>query len=81
MTNRDGVRIYRTANGRHVLEGDPDAAFLAYSAFEVVPDAVMDEVTASKKAPKPADKAATKPADKSTAASAKPGAGSKATGD
>lgn len=66
MTNRDGVRVYRTADGRHVLDDDPDAAFLAYSEFDVVPDKVMDEVTGSKKASKPADKQAPKPADKST---------------
>lgn len=62
-------RIYKTADGRHVLEGDVDAAFLAYPVGEEVPDEVISELTGDKKpakkaVSKPADKAAPKPADK-----------------
>lgn len=54
-------RIYRTADGRHVPEGHADAAFLAYSQYDEVPDEVADEL---KHGRKPADKQAAKPADK-----------------
>jgi hypothetical protein len=68
-------RVYRTADGRLVGEGDPQAAFLAYPAGEPVTDsdgdayrALIDDRPrvrpATKATPKPADKAAAKPADK-----------------
>jgi hypothetical protein len=61
-----GQRIYRTNDGRHVLEGDPDAAFLAYSQFDDAPKSVLAELTepASKQAAPAADKQAGAPADK-----------------
>ncbi|MDA3624255.1 hypothetical protein OU415_02335 [Saccharopolyspora sp. WRP15-2] len=37
-------RIYKTADGRHVYEGDPAAAFLAYGVGDDVPAAVMQEL-------------------------------------
>lgn len=58
------TRIYRTRTGRHVLEDDPEAAFLAYSQYDDVPPAVLEEV-GLKQAAKPADKQAAKPEDKS----------------
>jgi len=42
-----GKRIYKTADGRHVYEGDPAAAFLAYGAGDDVPDEVLQELTPS----------------------------------
>lgn len=74
-----GERIYRTADGRHVTEGDPDAAFLAYSQFDDPPKDVLaeigDKAEPEKKAPakkaaprkqakKSADKQRTDSADK-----------------
>lgn len=57
-------RIYRTADGRLVWQGDPDAAFLAHPAGRDVPRSVLDEVSA--KQSKPArNKQAAKTADKS----------------
>lgn len=56
--------IWRTADGRHVPDGHPDAALLAYAAGDTVPDEVLDELTGdtkrSKARRKPADKAADK---------------------
>lgn len=40
-----GYRIYKTADGRHVRDGDPDAAYLAYSAFDEVPANVERELS------------------------------------
>jgi hypothetical protein len=58
-------RLYRTADGRLVGEGDPDAAFLAYPAGTEIPDTeAVKEGLLKKAAAKPADKAAPKPADK-----------------
>jgi hypothetical protein len=58
-------RIYRTADGRHVAEGDPAAAFLAYADGDDVPKDVLAEVEGKpKRGRKPADKQADKPADK-----------------
>ena len=37
-------RIYKTADGRHVLEGNPDAAFLAYSQYDSPPAKILAEV-------------------------------------
>lgn len=39
-------RIYRTADGRHVLGDDPDAAFLAYSQHDDPPPVVLEEIGA-----------------------------------
>lgn len=50
------MRIYKTLDGKHVPEGHPDAAFLAFSQFDEVPDEVKAEVGPPKKAAKPADK-------------------------
>lgn len=55
--------IWKTGDGRHVLDGNhPDAAFLAYAAGDEVPDKVLAELTGDAK---PAKKAAAKPSDKS----------------
>lgn len=63
-----GKRIYKTTDGRHVLDGDTDAAFLAFSQHdENVPASVIAEVegnvegkarrpASNKQAPKPGDK-------------------------
>jgi hypothetical protein len=62
------ARIYRTADGRHVPEGDPDAAFLAYADGDQPPKGVLAEVEgkpAAKRGRKPADKSGPKPDDKS----------------
>lgn len=59
------ARIWRTADGRHVPDGHPDAAFLAYGPGDQVPKDVLDEVEGKpKRGRKPADKQAPKPADK-----------------
>lgn len=55
-----GQRIYRTVDGRHVEEGHVDAAFLAYSQYDDVPDDVLADL-----GKKPAPKQAAKSADKS----------------
>jgi len=39
-----GRRIYRTSEGRHVVEGDPRAAFLAYGVEDEVPAEVEKEL-------------------------------------
>jgi len=64
-------RLYRTADGRLVEEGDSEAAFLAYPAGTELSDeeARRAGLLVEKKAPpkamaKPADKAAPKTADK-----------------
>jgi len=59
------ARIWRTADGRHVAEGDPDAAFLAYGDGDEVPKGVLAEIEGKpKRGRRPADKQADKPADK-----------------
>jgi hypothetical protein len=58
-----GQRIFRTADGRHVHEGDPDAAFLAYAEADQPPAEVLKQLGA-KQAGKAEDKQADKPADK-----------------
>ncbi|MGH9251404.1 MAG: hypothetical protein ACRD0W_18055 [Acidimicrobiales bacterium] len=55
-------RIYRTVDGRHVPDGDPDAAFLAFSQYDELPADVAAEL---KQAGRSADKQAAKSADKS----------------
>lgn len=55
--------IWRTSDGRHVLDGHPDAAILAYAAGDQIPDHVADEVGV-KMAARPEDKAKPKPEDK-----------------
>lgn len=70
---RAETHIWKTGDGRHILDGNhPDAALLAYAAGDEVPDKVIAELTdakqrtpqANKSRPKPADKAASKPDDK-----------------
>jgi len=56
------VRVYRTADGRHVAEGHPDAAFLAYTDHDELPESVLAEV---KQVEKPANKARKPQANKS----------------
>lgn len=69
----ENVRIYRTGSGKHVLEGDPEAEFLAYSQYDNPPDEVLDEVTKKpepkvdeprKRGPRPADKSRQSAANK-----------------
>jgi hypothetical protein len=57
-------RIYRTADGKHVGEGHPDAAYLAYSQYDKAPKAVLDELEDGKPKAKPAEDKAAKPANK-----------------
>jgi len=64
-------RIYRTDDGRLVLHGDPDAAFLAYAPTDDVepPDikkvkALLEPPEEPKAAPKAADKAVRATANK-----------------
>jgi len=57
------ARVYRTDDGRHVAEGDPDAAFLAYGDGDEVPADVLAEVE-GEPAAKPTAKRGRKPADK-----------------
>lgn len=38
------MRVWLTASGKHVLEGDPDAAFLAYGEGDPLPAKVAAEV-------------------------------------
>ena len=60
-------RIWRTNDGRHVPDGHPDAAFLAYGEGDVPPADVLAEVegkAAPKRGRKPADKQAATPDDK-----------------
>jgi hypothetical protein len=62
------ARIWRTADGRHVADGHPDAAFLAYTDGDDVPKDVLAEVDGKpvpKRGRKPADKEAKPEADKS----------------
>lgn len=58
--------VWRTVDGRHVPDGHPDAAFLAYPAGDDLPADVAAELVAATAKAKaaPADKARTKPADK-----------------
>lgn len=46
----NGYRIYRTAEGRHVLAGDPAAAYLAYTEADEVPLEVLEELGLVRKA-------------------------------
>lgn len=49
------VRVFRTEDGRHVPAGHREAAFLAYTEEDEVPDEVLDELDA------PAPEADTEP--------------------
>ena len=51
-------RIWSTVDGRYVLDGDPDAAFLAFGPGDEVPKSILDKLKA---APAPADKAVKAP--------------------
>lgn len=58
-------RLCRTADGRLVADGHPDAAFLAYLPGDDVAEKDEAELKPVKKAAaKPADKSMAKPADK-----------------
>ena len=58
-----GQRIYRTQDGRHVAEGDPDAAFLAYSEHDAPPADVLEQLAGPKeKATPPAPNKMRRPA-------------------
>lgn len=59
------MRIFKTRDGRHVQDGHPDAAFLAYADGDDPPPAVLAELGAKQRS-KVADKQASKPADKGT---------------
>lgn len=59
------MRIWRTADGCHVPDGHPDAAFLAYADGDEPPADVLAEVEGKpKRGRKPADKQAPAPEDK-----------------
>ena len=57
--------VWKTADGRLVQDGDPDAAFLEYPAGMELADDLARKVGLLVDEPKPAKKAAAKPADKS----------------
>jgi hypothetical protein len=61
--------LWRTADGRLVETGHPDAAVLAFTAGQEIPDetAHREGLLPPKQAAKPADKQAAKPADKAAA--------------
>ena len=40
-----GHRIWKTYDGRYVLEGHEDAAFLAYTEHDEVPQEVLDSLS------------------------------------
>ena len=44
MRMSEPTRIYRTEDGRHVHEGDPDAVVLVYGVGDEVPDEVRKEL-------------------------------------
>lgn len=54
-----GQRVYRTTDGRHVVEGHPEAAFLAYTEGDELPDKVAAELAGKKPARKTTEKART----------------------
>lgn len=56
-----GMRVARTRDGRYVPEAHPEAAFLAYTQHDELPEEVAEQLKAAKK---PADKQLAKPADK-----------------
>lgn len=60
------LRVFTTTEGRHVLEGHPDAAFLAYHEDEDVPADILLELAEDDdpdtKAAKPAPNKARRPA-------------------
>jgi hypothetical protein len=57
-------RIYKTEDGRHVPEGHPDAAWLAFSQFDKPPKAVLDELEGDKPKKRPEANKQRTPADK-----------------
>ncbi len=58
-----GQRVYRTQDGRHVAEGDPDAAFLAYTEHDELPADVLEQLAGPKeKAAPPASNKMRRPA-------------------
>lgn len=61
-------RVFRTADGRHVRESHPDAAFLAYPVGHEMPEAVAAELypptVESRAEPEPGEKAKAAPANK-----------------
>lgn len=60
MTSKAEERIWRTDDGRHVPDGHPDAAVLAYTPGDDVPKAVTDELEELRAAGQPAKRAAPK---------------------
>ena len=51
-----GRRVYRTQDGRHVAEGDPAAAFLAYTEHDELPADVLEQLAEEKAAPPASNK-------------------------
>lgn len=49
-----GHRIWKTADGRYVLDGHKDAAFLAYTPKDRVPEDVLKEVYPEERKPRKA---------------------------
>lgn len=61
------LRVFRTADGGHVLDGDPAAEVLVYTPEDDVPDEVLAELgLGAKAAKKPADKSRRPAGDKSS---------------
>lgn len=58
-------RLYRTADGDLVAEGNPAAAFLAYAEGDEIDAKDRDKVPGAKSSKPAANKMATKPEDKS----------------
>lgn len=76
---------WKTADGRLVPDGDPDARILAYPRGHDIPDALaeragltaaVERAAGAKQQPKPANKMAAKPSDKAPARPPKSGPGS-----
>ena len=59
------IRVFRTEDGRHVHDGHRDAAFLAYTEEDDVPDEVLDELDAPAPELEPEEKAAAPSPNKS----------------
>lgn len=59
------VRVFRTEAGRHVAEGDPEAAYLAFGEADELPDEVAAEL-GGKSAKAPANKARKPSEDKAS---------------
>lgn len=62
---RLGQRVYRTTDGRLVLQGDPNAAYLEYPAGTEVSDHTARKLGLAEEKPPARGKSRSKPQDKS----------------